>query len=67
MKKKLNPLTQIPQPTKKPNSSIKFDWTKITDKNSSVHSEELNYHTKVVEGNIDVNIDDKEKSEIVRG
>lgn len=51
--KKNSSLTQIPQPTKKPNSSIKFDWTKITDKNSSVHSEELNYHTKVVEGNID--------------
>ena len=23
-------------------SSIKFDWSKITEKNSSVHSEELN-------------------------
>lgn len=24
-------------------SGVKFDWSKITDKNSSVHSEEMNY------------------------
>jgi hypothetical protein len=41
------------QNNKKPNAMTKFDWTKITDRNSSVHSEELNYNTKAVEGNID--------------
>lgn len=31
-------------------SQVKIDWSKITDKTSSVHSEELNYKSKEVSG-----------------
>lgn len=36
----------------KKQTAIKFDWTRITDKNSSVHSEQLGGHVGGDEGQL---------------
>jgi hypothetical protein len=42
--KKNSSINQVAKP--KSGTSAKIDWSKITDKSSSVHSEELNYDNK---------------------